>query len=100
MNFRTIKFFPLLTFVFCIFGDNVASASVTLNFGAAQLFSDSGTTILPVGSLLQLVASTTDNVFTAPTSSSFTGGSGDDQVVASFNSNNVFGAGSFNGLVV
>ena len=74
-------------------------ASITINLGAAELVQSDGTTPIPAGSLLQLVASTTDNVFTAPTAESFIGGSADDLVIASFGSNNSAGPGSFTGPI-
>src|SRR5881392_677407 len=77
-----------------------ASADVTINLGAAELFQSDGTTPIPLGSLLQLVASTTDSTFTLPTPASFTGGSADDLVVSSFASNNNAGSGSFSGPIV
>ena len=60
------------------------SASVTINLGAGQLFQSDGTTAIPAGSLIQLVASTADSTFTAPSPTSFTGSSADDVVLASF----------------
>src|SRR5438067_13054453 len=77
-----------------------ASADVTINLGAAELFQSDGTTPIPLGSLLQLVASTTDSTFTLPTPASFTGGSADDSVVASFASKKNAGSGSFSVLTV
>jgi hypothetical protein len=77
-----------------------AFATITINLGAAELFQSDGTTPIPSGSLLQLVASTTDSVFTTPSPSSFTGGSADDVVVSSFGSNNNAGPGSFAGPIV
>src|SRR6184192_1195960 len=74
-----------------------ASADVTINLGAAELFQSDGTTPIPAGSLLQLVASETDSTFTLPTPASFTGGSADDAVVASFASQ---ANGSFAGPLV
>ena len=71
-----------------------AYGSVTINLSAGELFQSDGTTPIPTGSLLQLVASTTDNVFTSPSPTSFTGGSADDQVVATFDSNDFLGPGS------
>jgi hypothetical protein len=59
-------------------------ATVTINLGASVLYNSDGTTPEAAGMLVQLVASTTDNVFTAPNSGSFTGGSSDDIVLASF----------------
>ena len=70
-----------------------AHATITINLGADKLFQSNGTTPIPTGSLLQLVVSTTDNVFTAPTANSFVGNSADDIVLASFasQSNGTFG---------
>ncbi len=49
-----------------------------------MLYNSDGTTPEGVGMLVQLVVSSTDNVFTAPNSGSYTGGSSDDFVLASF----------------
>ena len=61
---------------------SAAMATVTINLGADVLFQSDGTTPIPTGALVQLVASTLDNTFTAPTATSFTGGSTDDVVLA------------------
>lgn len=61
-----------------------AFASVTINLGADELFQSDGVTPIPVNSLLQLVVSETDNTFSTPTPSSFTGTSSDDVVLGSF----------------
>jgi len=60
------------------------SASITINLGGGNIYSTSTATLAPPGSLIQIVASTADNIFTDPTSTSFTGGSADDVVIASF----------------
>ena len=44
-----------------------ARASITINLGGDELFQSNGTTPIPLGSLIQLVASTTDNTFSNPT---------------------------------
>jgi PEP-CTERM motif len=72
-----------------------ASASITINLGGAELFQSNGTTPIPTGSLIQLVVSTTNTAFDLPTPTSFTGGSADDQILASFGSNDSSGPGSF-----
>jgi len=72
-----------------------ASASVTINLGGAELFQSDGTTPIPTGSLIQLVVSTADNTFNLPSPTSFTGGSADDQILASFGTNDSSGPGSF-----
>ncbi len=77
-----------------------AQASVTINLGGDELFMADGTTPIPLGSLIQLVASTTDNTFSAPTAGDFVGGSSDDVILASFNSNNALGSGSFEQPIV
>ena len=64
-----------------------AHATVTINLGGGYIYFADGTTKAPLGSLLQLVASTNDNIFSAPTPGSFTGGSSDDVVIASFEVN-------------
>ncbi len=70
-------------------------ATVTINLEAAVLFQSDGTTAIPMDSLIQLVASTTDSAVTLPSTTSFTGGSADDVILASFGSNNAGGPGSF-----
>jgi hypothetical protein len=72
-----------------------ARASITINLGGDELFQSNGTTAIPLGSLIQLVASTTDNTFSTPTPADFVGGSSDDIILASFGSNNSLGSGSF-----
>jgi hypothetical protein len=72
-----------------------ARASITINLGGDELFQSNGTSPIPLGSLIQLVASTTDNTFSNPTSTDFLGGSSDDVILASFASNNALGNGSF-----
>ena len=62
-------------------------ATVTINLTGAYIYFADGFTRAPVGSLVQLVASTNDSIFTAPTPGSFTGGSSDDVVIASFDVN-------------
>ena len=75
-------------------------ATVTINFGAGDLYQSDGTTPIPFGSLLQIVVSTTDNTFTAPTAGNFTGGSSDDVIWASFGTNDNAGSGTFTGQLV
>ena len=58
-------------------------ADVTLNLGGGNLYT-SGGALAPAGSLVQLIVSTGDNVFSAPTANSFVGTSSDDFVLASF----------------
>jgi len=62
----------------------LAHATVTINLGGGNLYGTSTATLFPTGGLLQLIVSSTDNVFTAPTAGSFTGNSTDDVVLASF----------------
>lgn len=68
----------------------LAFGDVTLNLGAGVLRGPDGTPI-PVGSLIQLVASTTDNIFSTPAPGDFDGGSSDDVIIASFSSNDFLG---------
>jgi hypothetical protein len=77
-----------------------ASASVTINLFAGELFQSDGVTPIPLNSLIQLVASTTDSTFSLPSTTSFTGGSADDLVIASFGSNNASGSGTVQQPVV
>lgn len=70
-----------------------AHADVTLNLGGGNLYTAGGASLAPVGSLVQLIVSTGDNVFSAPTPNSFVGTSSDDFVLASFTINQ--GDGSF-----
>jgi hypothetical protein len=67
-----------------ILGPEWLNAGVTINLTAGQLLQADGITAVPDGSLLQVIASTTDNTFTTPSAMSFTGGSSDDIIVASF----------------
>jgi hypothetical protein len=59
-------------------------ATITINLGGAYIYLADGVTRAPEGSLVQLIASTNDNIFTAPSPTSFTGGSSDDVILASF----------------
>ncbi len=59
----------------------LSKATVTINFYAGDLRSSTGT-LMPVGGLLELVADTSRNGFSTPTSSTFV--SGDDAVIATF----------------
>ena len=61
-----------------------AHGTVLINLGAGNIYGTSLATLAPPGSLLQLIVSTTDNIFTAPVAGSYTGGSADDIVLASF----------------
>ncbi len=90
-----MKLKGILAIVTLVVSSLAASASVTINLGGAELFQTDGSTPIPTGSLIQLVASTTDNTFTSPSPASFTGGSADDIVLASFGSNDPAGPGSF-----
>lgn len=49
-----------------------------------MLYNANGTTPQGEGTLVQLIVSSTDNVFTLPSSSSYTGNSSDDFILASF----------------
>ncbi len=70
-------------------------ATITIDLAGGNLYTAIPGTVAPTGCLIQLIVSTTDNVFTAPNSGSFTGGSADDFVLASFSLNAPFGPGSF-----
>ena len=67
-----------------LFAAITGRADVTINLGFGDLYFADDTTFAPVGSLVQLVASSTDNIFTSPTATSFTGDSSDDVILASF----------------
>lgn len=73
-----------LTVGFLLLSCMAARADFTINLGASMLYMADGTTPAPVGTLVQLLASTTDNLFSPVIAGSFTGGSGDDVVLASF----------------
>ncbi len=93
----------LSTFAAAAFLTASAQATLTLNLTAGILYQSNGTTPVPDGTLLQIIASTTDNSFTAPSASSFVGGSSDDTVVASYalNHNTVGSAGGdFHSIVL
>jgi hypothetical protein len=77
----------LLAIMAIAFTCATAQATVTINLGGAYIYLSDGMTRAPMGSLVQLIVSTTDNVFTAPTPDSFTGGSADDFILASFSVN-------------
>src|SRR4051812_33252633 len=70
-----------------------ARADVTITLSVGKLFTSNGADF-PSGGLIQLVADTSQNGFTSPTAASFTGGSADDFLLASFGSNNFPGPGS------
>ncbi len=57
-------------------------ATITIDLGGGNLYTTNTSTFAPTGCLVQLIVSTTDTVFTAPNSGSFTGGSADDFVLA------------------
>jgi hypothetical protein len=61
-----------------------AHATITINLGAGNLYGTSTATLFPAGGLLQLIVSSTDNVFSAPVAGSYTGNSADDIILASF----------------
>jgi len=75
---------PLLIGLALLVSAAFAQATITINLGGGNIYGTSTATLAPPGALLQLVVSTTDNVFTAPTTGSYTGGSADDVVLASF----------------
>ena len=70
----------------------MAHATITINLGGGNLYGTSTATLFPTGGLLQLIVSSTDNVFTAPVAGSYTGNSADDVVLASFVLNNGLGS--------
>jgi hypothetical protein len=74
---RLFLFFSLASFCATL------NASVTIDLSAGQLLTAAGAP-LPDGSLIQLLAVTTGTTFAAPSDTSFTGGSADDLVLASF----------------
>lgn len=74
----------LLIIGFLLVSCVAARADFTINLGASMLYMANGTTPAPVGTLVQLLASTTDNIFSPVTAGSYTGGSSDDVVLSSF----------------
>ena len=84
-------------FLFCVFGSFAgAQASETIEIDAGNLYNSTGTAFVPVGGLLQLIASpvsvtSPDGVFTPPTSTAFVTGS--DILVESFSMNYGFATG-------
>jgi len=66
------------------------AAAITLNLSAGQLSTPNGQPI-PDGALVQVLVSTVDTTFSAPTGLSFVGSSVDDVVVASFAMNSASG---------
>src|SRR5579884_1408634 len=87
-----MKRIPLL-FAFVFLSSHV-QANVIIDLFAGKLLMADGTTAMPNGTLIQLIASTTDSTFTAPNTSSFTGGSADDIVVSSYVMNSSTGGGA------
>jgi len=83
----------LLTTVLVV--PSVSWAVVTINF-AGGVFSDSNGNPLPDGSLVMLLASGNDGVFSAPSASAFV--TGDDVLLGAFSTNSV-DLGSKGGLV-
>ena len=78
----------IATTALCFFGLAVTSqAAIRLEVDAGILRNSTGTALVPVGGLLQLVASPSGSAanLTAPTASSFTGG--DNIIVAQFSMN-------------
>jgi hypothetical protein len=61
-----------------------ARASAVINLFDGQLLNANGITPMADGGLMLIEASTIDNTFAAPTSTSLTGGSSDDIIVASW----------------
>lgn len=84
----------LLTVSLLLLTVAAARSEITINVGGANLYNANGSSLMQPSMLVQLVASTTDSTFTSPTAGSFTGGSSDDVVLASFNINQ--GAGATN----
>lgn len=94
---KTRLFLPLAL----IASASLAKAAVTINFAAGQLLLDDGITAIPDTALIQLVADTQGDGFTAPTANSLTGGSSDDLILASFSlSETKVGAGSFSSALI
>ena len=90
----------LATSVFLIVLSVAAQAAVQLELDAGILRNKGGASVVPVGGLLQLIASPSGSAanFVAPTANSFVGG--DNIVVASFAMNNNGGRiGEFDGLI-
>lgn len=83
-----------LSLLASLFIGSAAYADISINLLAGEMYTSDGTTPIPQGSLIQLIVSTQDTFFTPPSATSFTGGSSDDIVLASFGSNNFAGAGT------
>src|SRR5262249_22178904 len=79
-----VKKHLLIGLVAVLLNATAPAATLVIDLFAGQLLKADASTPMPDGGLLQLVTSTTDNTFTAPTASSFTGASSDDMVVASY----------------
>ena len=62
-------------------------ATITINLTGGYITFSDAMKRAPIGSLVQLIASTNDDIFTAPSPTSFTGGSADDRILASFGVN-------------
>ncbi len=74
----------ILVICFLLVGVISAQATITINLGASMIYNADGTTPEAEGMLVQLIASTTDNIFSSPTTGSFTGNSSDDLILGSF----------------
>lgn len=81
-----------------LFSAGLASASITLTLDIGVLRTSSG---IPVNSsaLFQLLVSSTDSFFTAPTPTSFVGGSLDDVILYSGTMNEIVGPGTSEDLI-
>ena len=74
----------LLILSFSIALSYAANAAAIVNLFAGQLFNSNGTTPMANGGLLQVIASTSDNAFYAPTIGSFVGGNADNIIAFSY----------------
>ena len=88
---------PLALFAFA----STVNADITIGFNAGNLANSTGMTLVPVGGFLELVADTSRNGFSTPTSSAFIPGGSDDVVIQSFSLNgNLNGAGTTGNTLV
>ncbi len=62
----------------------MSEATITLNLAGGNLYGADTSTLLPVGTVIQLVVDRNHDGFTTPSVGSFTGNSADDFILASF----------------
>jgi hypothetical protein len=77
----------LLTAAALLVSAATLQADITINLAGGNLYRSDGITLQPEGTIVQLIVSRGDNIFTAPTPDSFTGNSPDDLILETFTVN-------------